>query len=585
MGKKFVAPENLQDLDAAALEAAVEEAFAAAAELKPAEGEEITDENLSELRAIKEFVAAAKAENTVRVEAATARAAELAEIDAELSEGLTPAEEAAEVIPGEDAQPEEAAGEFAKKPMDPEDIADGGADDDEEDAKGNKMKKPAMSVKAPANFNRGSYAAKAAKGAPAPAAPAAPEGGRLMSATATDGYQVGQQFSSLEEAGELIAKRLSRLPKDAPAGTLVQNTALQIALPSNQFSQSAEKFANSDRDAFELLRAAGDETRLSGNSLVAAGGWGAPSERSLDFCHLESIEGLISLPEVNITRGGIQYTKGPVFADVLNNSTGFWNMTEATADAGTELKTSLRPTVPTFTEQRLDAVGVMMEAGLLLRQAWPEVIARYSELLLTAHQYKLAQKKIAGIKAFTGAAVAAGPGFGNALDILHILELVATGERQRTFMSPKQTLEALIPHWVKNVVRVDLAQRTGVDTISITDAQIDAHFTARMIKVQWITAEQPLTIDPIKKIALKYNDVVEVIMYPAGTYVAGVAPVITLDTIYDSTNLKKNDYVELFVEQGLLVTNPCGAGVRISLPLYANGKRATSIAATNNFGA
>ncbi|HBH57993.1 MAG TPA: hypothetical protein DDY41_07575 [Arthrobacter bacterium] len=586
MGKKFVAPENLQDLDASALEASVSDAFAAYDELKPKDGEDVSDEALAELSAIKDFVSAAKAENSTREQAAAARAEQLAAIETEMSAGSE--------APAEEAEAG-AEGEFAKNPFPPkgdgdaEDIADGGDDEDTEDKNGKKLppKAPVQkaSIKAPANLSRGSYAAKAAKAAPASQAPsAAAEGGRLLSATSAEGYQMGQAFASLEEAGDLIAKRLSRLPKDAPAGTLVQNTALQIALPSNPFSQNAAEFANMDRDAFKLLMAAGDETRLTGKSLVAAGGWGAPSERSLDFCHLESIEGLISLPEVAITRGGIQYTKGPVFADVLANSTGFWDMTEATAEAGVELKTSLRPTIPTFIEQRLDAVGVMMEAGLLLRQGWPEVIARYSELLLTAHQYKLAQKKMTQIQAFTGAAVAAGPGFGNALDILHILELVATGERQRRFMSPKQTLEALIPYWVKNVIRVDLANRAAVDSVSVTDAQIDAHFTARMIKVQWITAEQPLVIDPIKNIALKYNDTVEVIMYPAGTYVAGVAPVITMDTIYDSTNLKKNDYVELFVEQGVLVTNPCGFGVRVSLTLYANGRRATDSIA-NNFGA
>lgn len=576
MGKKFVAPENLQDLDAEALGAAVEEAFAAYDEIKPGEGEDVSDETLSELSAISSFVEAAKAENSVREEAATERANQLAAIEASMSvknpdeEEGSPAEEKAET-PAEEADEPDAKKVKASA---------------EEAAAAAAAEAPApvkAAVQRPANFNRGSTAARAAKNAPAPAAPVdKPAGARLLSATSTDGFQMGQEFSSLEEAGAVIGKRLARLPKDAPMGTLVTNTALQIALPANQFSDNSEKFSN-QRDAFELLRAAGDEKRLEGGSLVAAGGWGAPSERSLDFCKLESIEGLIKLPEVSITRGGIEYTKGPVFADVLANSTGFWDMTEATAEAGTEQKTSLRPSLPTFKEERLDAVGVMMEAGLLLRQGWPEVIARYAELLLTAHQYKLAQKTLTQMLAFTGAAKAAGPGFGNALDILHILELIATGERQRTFMSPNQTLEAVIPHWVKNVIRVDMANRASVDFKTISDAEIDGYFTARKIKVQWITAWQNLAIDGTKKIALKYPDTVEVLMYPAGTYVRGVAPVITLDTIYDSTNLKKNDYVELFVEQGTLVTNPCGDGLHISIPLKANGRRAIDNIA-NDFG-
>lgn len=585
MAKKFEAPANLAELDAAALEAAVNDAYAAAEELAAIDDAEITDEQLAELQSLDGFISAAKEENSTREAAAAERADALAAIRA----NLAPAEEAEEVIEGEDDQPteEKPDGEFAKGKL-PEDIADGGADDAEEGPDG-KKKVPAKppvkaAVQRPANLNR-SFAARAAKNAPAPAAPVdKPAGARLLSATNTDGFQVGQQFSSLEEAGAVIGKRLARLPKDAPMGTLVQNTALSIVLPDNQFADNSEKFGNQGRDQFEMLRQAGDETRLPGKSLVAAGGWGAPSERSLDFCKLESIEGLIKLPEVSITRGGIEYTKGPIFADILASSTGFWDMTEATAEAGVEQKTFLRPSLPTFTEQRLDAVGVGMEAGLLLRQGWPEVIARYSELLLTAHQYKMAQKTLTQMLAFTGAAQAAGPGFGNALDVLHILELIATGERQRTFMSPNQTLEAVIPHWVKNVIRVDIANRNGVqDFKAITDAQIDSEFAARKMKVQWITAWQNLAIDGTKKIALKYPETVDILLYPAGSFVRGVAPVITLDTIYDSTNLKKNDYVELFVEQGTLVTNPCGEGVHVSLPLYANGRRAIDDIA-NNFG-
>ena len=575
MGKKFTAPENLQDLDAEALGAAVEAAFAAYDEIKPGEGEDVSDETLAELSAISSFVEAANAENAVRQEAADARAEQLSAINATMAmkddkpaEG-SPAEEAEETPAEEEA--EDAAGTPDSVPV-------------QVDPEKKVVPKAKASVQRPATFNRGSVAARAAKNAPASPAPVdKPAGARLLSATSTDGFQMGQEFSSLEEAGAVIGKRLARLPKDAPMGTLVTNTALQIQLPANEFSDNSAEFAT-NRDAFELLRRAGDETRLSGGSLVAAGGWGAPSERSLDFCKLESIEGLIKLPEVSITRGGIEYTKGPIFADVLANSTGFWDMDEATAEAGTEQKTSLRPSLPSFTEQRLDAVGVMMEAGLLLRQGWPEVIARYSELLLTAHQYKLAQKTLNQMLAFTGAAKAAGPGFGNALDVFHIIELIATGERQRTFMSPNQTMEAVIPFWVKNVIRVDIANRNGVtDWKSITDAQIDAEFSARKIKVQWITAWQNLAIDGTKKIALAYPQTVDILLYPAGTFVRGVAPVITLDTIYDSTNLKKNDYVELFVEQGTLVTNPCGEAVHFSLPLAANGRRAVDNIA-NNFG-
>ena len=191
---------------------------------------------------------------------------------------------------------------------------------------------------------------------------------------------------------------------------------------------------------------------------------------------------------------------------------------------------------------------------------------------------KLAKKSIKQIEAFTGAAVNVTNGFGNAFDLLHVVELIAIGERERNSMSPKQTLEALIPHWAKAVIRADFAQRKFADVKDITDAQIDAFFTARNIKVQWITAYQDIALDATTGLALTYPDTLEVIMYPAGTYVRGVAPVISLDTIYDSVNLAANDYVHLFMEQGTLMTNPCGEGRRIKLPFIATGSRAADVA-------
>ncbi len=45
------------------------------------------------------------------------------------------------------------------------------------------------------------------------------------------------------------------------------------------------------------------EVRQTGN-LVAAAGWCAPSETIYDLCEQESMDGILSLPEVTADRGG-----------------------------------------------------------------------------------------------------------------------------------------------------------------------------------------------------------------------------------------------------------------------------------------
>jgi hypothetical protein len=576
MGKKFTAPENLQDLTGEELAAAVAEAFEAQKALRPAEGEEVSEEALAELRSIKEFVVAANDENAQRTEAAEARAAELAELDAAFEAAGAGAEAEAEATDAEATD----AGAEAEVEVTDADAADVVAEAEAAAAEAAAPVAVANSRRTQSPMPK-SFAARAAKNAPkSKDGEADRPTASLVAAANIPGVATGTKFNSFKDAADLIVKRLEGLPKNAPAGTVIRHGALQLELGSTKFSTANPEWKG--KNVTEMINAAAQETRLPGGSLVAAGGWGAPSERSLEFCELESVEGLLTMPEVTFTRGGIEWTRGPVIADILEAAEGFWDMTEAVAEAGTEDKTSLRPELPTFESIRLDVVGAMMEAGLLLRQGWPELVQRYANLVMVAHQYKMSKKNLAQIQAITGAAKLVSNGFGNALDVLHILELIAAGERQRHLMSPKQTLEALIPFWLKAAIRADLAQRSGVDTITVTDAQIESHFTARNIKVQWLNAYQDLPIDGTSKLATGYPDLVEVIMYPAGTFVRGVSPVISFDAIYDSTNLKKNDYVHLFVEQGTTVANTCGNGLNIKFPLNINGRRAAFADANDN---
>lgn len=545
---KFKIPADVSELDSDALAASVEEALAAFSEFAEIPDAEVTDEQFAEMTALHEYATGAQAEIGNRQAAADARAEHLAAVRQDMAAVGKPVEE------GSPAEEEaETPAEEAAEPADP----------NEEEV----PPKPAPKATA---ASRRSFTAQAAATAPVQKGAVKAPSGSLTAAADVSGFAAGHKFSNFADASEAIMSRLRSLPTDGRDGH-IRNSALVINLPESKFTQKT-------KDSSEMLLEVASESRLSGGSLIAAGGWGAPSEHTLDFCELENLDGLISLPEIQITRGGIQWTKGPTFADVNESALGFWDMTEAVAEAGTELKTFIRPEVPDFTERRLDAVGIGMEAGLLLRQGWPELVDRYAKLLATAHQLKLAKKSVAQIEAFTGAAINVTNGFGNAFDLLHVVELIAIGERQRLAMSTKQTLEALIPHWAKAVIRADFAQRKNADVKDITDAQIDAFFTTRNIKVQWLNAYQDVPLDPTTGLALTYPDTLEVILYPAGTYVRGVAPVIKLDTIYDSALLAKNDYVHLFMEQGVLMTNPCGEGRRIKLPFIATGSRAADVA-------
>lgn len=66
-------------------------------------------------------------------------------------------------------------------------------------------------------------------------------------------------------------------------------------------------------------------------------------------------------------------------------------------------------------------------------------------------------------------------------------------------------------------------------------------------------------------------------MYPAGTFVKLSLDVITLDAVYDSTNITTNTYTALFAEEGIALANTCFDAKRISLPLSVSGLTAAAI--------
>ena len=75
---------------------------------------------------------------------------------------------------------------------------------------------------------------------------------------------------------------------------------------------------------------------------------------------------------------------------------------------------------------------------------------------------------------------------------------------------------------------------------------------------------------------------VDILLYPAGTFVKGTADVISLDAVYDSTLLKQNMYTALFVEEGILVANRCMDACAIRVPVCASGKVGGTLAACWN---
>jgi hypothetical protein len=494
------------------------------------------------------------------VATATALAAEVKEIDAEIAARTTAATEAGEQFAALKA---EFSGETETETEDEVTEPEGETEEPEEVE--TEVEAPEAEVAASA---KGKQVARLAAKTARPPAPAVEETGRVSITAAADvpGFALGADLSDMRRVGEAVVSKMRGFQPPNGDGETEDIRKFPVASFRLDFPEDLQ--INRGTDEMEVLSHAANETRLEGESLVASAGWCAPSETLYDLCAGETLDGILSVPEVQVNRGGIKYTSGPDFSTLYTN-TGFVQ-TEAQAIAGTA-KTCYEVACPTFTEARLDAVGLCIKVPILLNSAYPEVTERTTSGAMIAHQHRINARVIAAMATASGAArVITGLGATMA-DTLEGLELLADQKRQQYRLGLNETLEVVVPFWVKGAYRNDLGRRVGVGADAVTDQMIGAHFAARNLKVSFVYDWQDLVITD-EAYPATYN----ALMYPAGTFVKGVSDVINLNAVYDAASLAVNTYTGLFMEQGLLVARMCFTSDLITLPICNAGRTGAS---------
>jgi hypothetical protein len=534
---KFKLPEDLKALSDAELASLITEALAESKELLEVEDSLITDEQLSDIEALADATDAIESEQASRASAAADKATRLAAARGK----LTAADSA-------DEDADESTEEDDEKIVVPDDASE--LVDEEE--------KELVTASA-----KRSAARQAASQATAVVIPPAEKNYTLVAAANVAEFEAGQELDDFDQMVSAFQNR-SRNFKNLGGGNggperFERFGVGKIRKAKNEFSVDLM-----DQDAtYRTIMDAAKEARLPGNSLVAAGGWCAPSETVYDFCSLETVTGLISVPEVDVRRGGIRYTKGPDYS-TLAADWGFLQ-TEAQAEAGT-VKVCYDIECPAFDEVRLDVIGFCVKNGILTNVGYPELTRRILEIGAAAHAHKLNAQTISRISTLIGAATAFTGIGGSTADVLDAISLQAVVLRYQYALDPSATLEVVAPLWLKEIVRSDLSRRNGVDLLAVTDAQIQGYFSVRNIAIQWVYDYQPIATTGAT-VGQAWPTTVEVLIYPAGAYVRGRTDVIDLDTVYDSTGLSTNTYTAAFFEEGFLVVNTCGSGRKVTIDI------------------
>lgn len=315
-------------------------------------------------------------------------------------------------------------------------------------------------------------------------------------------------------------------------------------------------------------------------SLTAAAGWCAPSQNDYGLCaNWDSPVGILDLPTVTVTRGGINYTDEPTFAQIYANAVaaggGSNFLTEAQVIADTA-KTCSEIPCPTFENRRLDVMALCIRVSFLQAAGYPEVVEAWEEGLRAAHEAEMNRIIIADIIARAGAATVIAPTAGAIRDsftsgLLEAVELAATDIRYQFHMDMDSTVEIVLPMWVPAQIRSDLSRRTG-DTgglLSVSDSYIASLFTQRNVRVHWVRGWQDGLItggglDPLfpggiaaSPFLTALPDSLSFLAWPAGSVAVARQDVVTLTNVYDAASLAQNEFTSLFAEEGFAPIYPC----------------------------
>lgn len=400
----------------------------------------------------------------------------------------------------------------------------------------------------------------------APTVPVVPEQRResvLVASADIPGFTQGGHVASMGELVQAVTARARMLPD--------RSSYVPIASLQREFAFTLNDKSTKD-EIDEVFKRALDPAVLT-----AAGGWCAPSQISYDFFNIVAEGGMLDLPTVGITRGGLQYPTSPSFGDVASQI-WTWNETQdiaaATGTAQSGTKTCYRVTCPSYTNTRLACDGLCLTMGNLMNDAFPELVANQMRLLFAAQAHYTNNRVIGQlVTGSTSVTYNTTTGHGLAAPVLEAVEMQVIDYRIKYRMDDDAVLEAVFPTWILPMFRADLAKRLGLAEFDVSNERIAAWFTQRGVRVQMVQDWQVGTSGLLGQstASTAWPTTVQFLLYAAGTWIRGNGMRLDLGVIRDSTLNETNDFTAAWMEECYLTAKVGHESRLVTVPICPNG--------------
>jgi len=531
------------------------------AEAERVDGEGVTPETVATLNELAEIGEQVVAETTARAEAQAQ-----AEADAQAARDRIHAVAEPEEDPEAETEPEEDPEAEADPEPEPEDPA--AAEQPEPVAAG------------------GGVARMAGRGTRPTASPEAtpPEPNRaVLTATGALRGIGGQEITDRHALAEAMADRLRRSKRSgAPTGDVI------VASATWQYPEDRRLTDDQDHNVRVI------DAVVHPTALVATGGICAPVNVDYSVPTWATAERPLrdGLPAFQATRGGLRYVQPPDIGD-LAGATGIW--TEATdASPGEATKPVLQVACGDEVVVYVDAVSTRLGFGNMQSRFAPEQVAANTDLAIAAAARIAENNLLDQLEAAAVADVTSAVVLGATRDLITTCEQATSAYRWVHRVSPSQNFTAVMPAWVRDIVKVDLARELAHDNsgafnvLSITDAQVDDLLRAHGINPIFhldgqdaSNATYPLqgwTAQSASGALDSFPAKVVWYLFPEGTIQFLDGGRLDLGVVRDSTLDATND-MELFVEtfENLAFRGFSGGVLQLVTSLCASGATAGTV--------
>lgn len=422
----------------------------------------------------------------------------------------------------------------------------------------------------------------------------------LVAAADVAGMSSGQEFTSRQQLGQAFDRRREAVARSkGSTGDPVVVATLSTTYPEERrlgkdtLSQNMTRIREATTPE-AMVAAAAARNAGAPLPLVAAGGLCAPLENLYDVEVLGVADRPIrdSLAQFGADRGGIAWRPAPRFAD-LDAATGFWTMDDDAAvgvgdPADDPSKNCLEVLCEDGEEAIVEAVYTCLKFRNVAARFDPEMTAANIDAAMIAAARKAENRLLAKIAA-TSTSVTTSQELGATRDLLSAVDHVVAAYRSQHRLNGNVPLRAILPQWIMDVMRTDLARSMGSaydpDALALADAQIVAYFTRRNINVTFHidgrgaiagAAGVPAMAGQVYGGFVEGGAVpafpssVEWFLYPEGSLLFLDGGTLDLGIVRDASLVKENAY-KSFTEAWEGLANRAEESLRVVSSILANG--------------